>query len=119
MANVITDELLKAVAKELGRAAKYGAIGTGGSPLQTDTQLALEGYKKMTTYFTDNNTCIVELFLDETEANDMIYTNAGIYYEGDINIGTGKLIAGSDVTIEKNAAENVTVTFELTFTRGV
>ena len=119
MASIITDELLKAVAKDFGRAAKHGDIGTGSEPLETSTELELAQYRKITTYFTDVNTCIVQIFLDETEANDQVYTNAGIVYGGTDALGTGKLLAGSDVVIDKSPYENTTISFELTFTRGV
>lgn len=111
-----TEALINRLIQMVDADAGYIGIGTGVAPTETDTLLDLEQQRKATTSFIDGATLIKEGYWDETEANGVTFTNAGLFGWGaDSGIDTGSLMVGGSINVSKDSIESLTISVELTF----
>jgi len=87
------------------------AIGTGSEPLPDDTDLDQKTIEKEGTTYIDDNTVIAELYIDETEGNDVLFTNVGIF-------SSLELYAGGAINEIKDSTQSLTVSIEISIERG-
>lgn len=112
---MITDSLLDRIVSYLETDITHIGLGTGSAPIVSDTSLASETERKAATSFIDDTTLVCEGFWDETEANGVTYTNAGVFGNGATStIGTGELFAGGALNAEKDNTQTLTVSIEIT-----
>lgn len=111
-----TRALLNKLIELLDTDADYVAIGTGTAPSDTDVTLSNEQSRKFTTSFVDGFTLIKEGYWDETEANGVSFTNAGLFGDGATStLNTGDLFVGGPINVTKNSTESLTISIEITF----
>lgn len=97
--------------------ANYGAVGTGAKPAQGDTGILGEVDRVVTADIIDvDEVVIIEVFLDETAANGSTLTNAALLLNGTGVSGTGKVLAGETLNLEKTSAVTLTLSGEITVT---
>lgn len=110
-----TDALLNKLISLLDQNAGYAAIGTGTAPIASDALLAGEQSRKATTSFVDGFTLIKESYWDETEANGVNFTNAGLFGDGATSgLNTGSLFVGGPINVFKDPTESLTISVEIT-----
>lgn len=112
--SVVTDSLIAKIQDDLEADLDYVGIGTGAAPTAGSTTLASEATRKAVTVTRDANTSIFEGFWDETEANGVTYTNAGVFIGGTNTPGTGTLGAGGEISAAKDNTQSLTVSVEIT-----
>lgn len=111
---VTTNSLITWFVAQLNTDASYVGIGTGVAPTSISTLLAGEQYRKLSDKFIDGNIAVFEGFWDETQANGLTYTNAGVFGNGETaTLGTGQLFAGGAINIPKTSTQSMTVSVEI------
>lgn len=112
---MITNALLNRIVALLDVDITHIGIGTGAAPAVGDTTLASETQRKATTSLIDGATLILEGFWDESEANGVTFTNAGVFGNGATGtIGSGQLFAGGAINVPKTDTQSLTVSVEIT-----
>lgn len=111
---MVTDSLIAWVVTQINTDVDYIGIGTGATPTASSTTLASEQFRKLADKFIDGNIAVFEGFWDESEANGLTYTNAGIFGNGDTaTLGSGQLFAGGAINIPKTSTQSMTVSIEI------
>lgn len=115
---MITDVLLNKIVADIDGALTHIALGNGRIPSVSDTKLEGEKIRKVADSYIDQNTIIKELYLDENEGNDLTFTNVGLFGEGATSaIGTGSLMTGGRMDLQKGLKQSVTISLEITVER--
>lgn len=113
--SVVTSAMLNRILAMLDVDITHLGVGTGVEPGAGDTVLTGEAQRKAATSTIDGLTLIKEGYWDETEGNDITYTNTGVFGNGATgDVSTGELFAGGAIKIPKTNTQSMTVSVEIT-----
>lgn len=116
---MITDAGLARVLALINQELEFFGLGSGLPPDVNSESLDQEVIRKAAATTIDGETLIKEVYLDETEGNGIHLTSAGIFGDGATSTpGTGKLFAGSEIDVDKDKYESITVSIEITVEAG-
>lgn len=118
MAAIVTDAGLQRIIQLIQADLTHIALGNvAGTITTSSTQLDGEFFRlALTENFVDGQTIVAEIYLDETQANDMI-RQVGLFANGTSEANSGTLVVVEDVNITKTNTESMTVSVELTVNR--
>ncbi len=108
---MISNKLITDIADFISNSIAAVAIGTGNEPALNDTTLDQEVLRKAGTIYIDDDIVVAEMYIDETELNDINLTNTGIF-------DSMQLIAGGAIDEIKTNTESLTISLEITVERN-
>lgn len=112
---MVTNAGLARILALLDQDLEYFGLGSGTPPGVDSVSLDQEAIRKIATTTIDGDTLIKEIYLDESQGNGIHFTSAGIFGDGaTAAVGTGKLFAGSEIDVDKDQYESLTVSIEIT-----
>jgi len=92
----------------------YGAVGTGALPAQKDVGIISEIDRQQVTSINNiGDVVYVDVLFSQSDAIGNL-KNAAIFLKGTESIGTGQVLAGSAININKTASKMLTLAAEIT-----
>jgi len=93
---------------------KHISVGTGQPPSEYTTILDNEVLRKeVTEPFIDEDTLVLEMYIDDQEANNMNLSNLAIVGDGSSELNTGELFAGGVIDRVKDKNQTLTISIEV------
>lgn len=116
---IVTDKLLDRAAVLISPDLTHIAIGNGTPVTELSLTLNAEVARKAVTDFIDGNVVIKETFFDTTEQNGVNIKTIGLFGQGATTApNSGVLMFGDNVDIIKTDLESLTLSCEITISRG-
>lgn len=112
--SIVNNGLISKLLQAMDNDISYIGIGNGSSPSSSDSILPGEIIRKPTLTYFDQNTIVKETYYDESEANDIQFTNAAAIISNSILPATGVIAVSGEIDAIKTNRQSLTVSIEIT-----